>query len=211
MKRFLIVIALLLATAGVNLGLSQPQGRISCRPLEEFPEAIGEWRMVGEHRMDDGSMAVLRVDDYIMRNYVNGQGEVLGLYIGYFKTQREGKQVHSPRQCLPGAGWSIVESREYVLPLKGERNGGAPVNLYVMGKGAERHLYLWWYQGRGRIYASEYWNKMYLILDGITKNRTDGALVRVNMLVNPDVETTLKKEVDFVHLLLPEISKFIPN
>lgn len=211
MVRFLITIVLLLATAGANLALSRPQAEIPRRPLDEFPKTIGEWKMIGDHAIDEASMAVLQVDDYIMRNYVNEQGHVLGLYVGYFKNQREGKQVHSPRQCLPGAGWSIVESTEYRLPLTKEGNKGAPINLYVMGKGTERDLYLWWYQGRGRIYANEYLNKLYLILDGVTKNRTDGALVRINMPINPDFETTLQNQIGFAHLFLQVISDYIPE
>jgi EpsI family protein len=211
MLRFLITIALLLATAASDLFLSRPEADIPHRSLKEFPKIIGEWRTVNEQAIDKGSMAVLQVDDYVMRNYVNGQGRVIGLYIGYFKNQKEGKGVHSPRQCLPGAGWSILESREYELSVTGEGIQGAPINLYLMGKGTERQLYLWWYQGRGRIYANEYLNKLYHIWDGITMNRTDGALVRVNMAANPDVESTLRTEIGFISKFLPLTQQYIPE
>ncbi len=86
-----------------------------------------------------------------------------------------------------------------------------PINLHLMGKGDQRQLYLWWYCGRGRIYANEYMNKLYIIWDAMTKRRTDGALVRVNMVVNSDLDQTFKAETAFIDLFAPLLSKYIPN
>ena len=86
-----------------------------------------------------------------------------------------------------------------------------PVNKFVMGKGLDRQLYLFWYHGRGRIYASEYWNKIYLIWDGLTRKRTDGALVRVNNPVMGNVEDSLKTQSEFIQLFLPLLEEYIPN
>jgi EpsI family protein len=156
-------------------------------------------------------MKVLQVDDYFMRNYRNSEGKVIGLYIGYFKSQREGKGIHSPRQCLPGAGWAPVNTTVYEMAVPGHNPGAVPVNKFVMGKGLDRQLYLFWYHGRGRIYASEYWNKIYLIWDGLTKKRTDGALVRVNNPVIGNTEDALKTQSDFVALFFPLLKEYIPD
>ena len=156
-------------------------------------------------------MEILQVDDYFMRSYRNSKGEVIGLYVGYFKSQREGKGIHSPRQCLPGAGWLPVETEIYKMTVPDRDPPTAPVNRFVMGKGLDRQLYLFWYQGRGRIYASEYWNKIYLILDAMTKKRTDGALIRVHMPVFGNNEETLKKEVEFINQFYPFLKDYIPN
>jgi EpsI family protein len=211
MNRTLIVVFLLLATAAVNYGLSRPEAKLPRTVLQEFPTSIGDWKLVGDHRLDEDVLKVLQVDDYLMRSYGNSRGQVIGLYVGYFETQRDGKQNHSPRQCLPGAGWSVVESR--IIPLRSASRDQpeAPINLYIMQKGDREDLYLWWYQSRGRIYANEYLNKLYMILDSVTMNRTDGALVRVNMAVNPDQANTLETQLGFVGLITPIMSEYVPD
>jgi len=211
MIRFLITIALLVATAAANYGFSRPEAQIDRKPLKEFPTKIGEWQMISEQTIDEKGMAVLLVDDYLMRSYRNARGDVVHLYVGYFKSQREGKQVHSPRQCLPGAGWSILDRSELLLPFKMANPGGLRINLFLMGKESDRDLYLWWYQGRGRIYANEYLNKLYLIWDAVTKNRTDGALVRINSRVSSEANETLKIQTDFLNQLIPRVHAYIPE
>jgi EpsI family protein len=211
MKRFAITIILLLAAAAANYGFSRPEANIPRRPLSEFPRVLGDWKAINDQVIGDDIMQVLLVDDYIMRSYVNSKGERIGLYIGYFKTQREGKQVHSPRQCLPGAGWGIMEQKIYPLKLKDHNPAEVPINYYLMGYGDKREVYLWWYHGRGRIYANEYINKLYLIWDAMTMGRTDGALMRINMAVKTDEGETLNKELEFVSLLEPVINEYVPE
>jgi len=211
MYRFLITIALLLATAAANYGFSRPEAEIASTPLKEFPAKVGEWQMIGEQVIDDKAMAVLLVDDYLMRSYRNARGDVVHLYVGYFKSQREGKQVHSPRQCLPGAGWSMLERSELSLPSKMGNPAGQRINSFLMGKGSDRDLYLWWYQGRGRLYANEYLNKLYLIWDGLRRNRTDGALVRINSSVKSSVDDTLRIEMRFVGAMSQHLSAYLPD
>ena len=179
-SKLLIVIFILLASAGINYYLSKPDISLPRKNLAEFPKVLGDWTAVSEQKIEGRSMEILQVDDYMMRNYRNSKGEIIGLYIGYFKSQREGKGIHSPRQCLPGAGWVPVNISVYQLTVPGHNPETVPVNKFIMGKGLDRQLYLFWYHGRGRVYASEYWNKIYLIWDGLTKKRTDGALIRVN-------------------------------
>ncbi len=211
MKRFLITIALLITATVTSYAFSRPEAIVTRRPLKEFPNVIGDWSVLNEQLIEDSAMAVLLVDDYIMRTYANKKGETIGLYIGYFKSQREGKQVHSPRQCLPGAGWHILSNSEYMLELKEHNPSKAPVNLYLMGKDDRRQLIIWCYQGRGRIYANEYLNKLYLIWDAMTKNRTDGALMRISMLIKSNPDQTLATEVDFIDQILPILSQYIPK
>ena len=211
MIRFLITIALLVATVAANYSFSRPAAEIARRPLNEFPTKLGDWEMVGEQAIDDETMAVLLVDDYLMRSYRNARGDLVHLYIGYFKSQREGKQVHSPRQCLPGAGWGIIERSELSLFSRDGNPGAQKINSFVMGKGSERELYLWWYQGRGRVYANEYLNKVYLIWDGLTKKRTDGALVRINSRVASNPAVTLETQNNFLENARGELKAFIPD
>jgi len=186
---------------------------VSRSPLSMFPKTIGEWKVINEQTIDSSSMAVLLVDDYLLRTYYNDKGnQYINLYIGYFQNQSDGKQIHSPRQCLPGAGYNMIEKQKiYHLALPGDPVRYAPVNLFVMKKGDEIGLYLWWYQGRGRTYASEYMNKYYQILDIITRKRSDGSLIRVDMKVQKDTKDNLKEMTRFISQLMPVLPQYIPD
>lgn len=211
MKRLVITVILLLAAAAVNYGFSRPEAKQPRLPLKDFPEVIGDWKAVRNTRMTSDIIDVLKVDDYIMRIYVNSKGDVVRLYIGYFETQREGKQVHSPRQCLPGGGWGVVEQKVYPLKIPTHNPDEVSINYHLMGRGENRDLFLWWYQGRGRIYSSEYLNKLYMMWDAITLRRTDGALVRINMYVSDSRQKTLETQLEFIDFLIPILSEYIPD
>ncbi len=210
-SKFIITILILLLAITLNHYFSSPNISLPRKSLAEFPTQLGDWTVVSEQKIDDQSMEVLQVDDYFMRNYRNSEGKVIGLYVGYFKSQREGKGIHSPRQCLPGAGWVPVDTTVYRMSAPDVNPGAVPVNKFIMGKGLERQLFLFWYHGRGRIYASEYWNKLYLIWDGLTRQRTDGALVRVNNFITGDTEEALQTQSDFIQLFLPLLKEYIPD
>jgi EpsI family protein len=156
-------------------------------------------------------MAVLQVDDYLMRTYINKAGQVINLYIGYFGDQREGKRIHSPRQCLPGAGWTPSQASIRRLSLEDHDSIILPVNEYLMGKGGEEAIYLFWYQGRGRTYASEYLNKLYLVWDAMTRNRTDGALVRISMSVTDSPDRTMESLNEFIRNSFSVLPQFVPE
>lgn len=211
MYRFCITIALLIVATVANHAFSSLEAELTRRTLSEFPNTLGAWTAVDEQTIGKASMNVLHVDDYIMRSYSNQKGETIGLYIGYFKTQRDGKQVHSPRQCLPGAGWKTIDHREYLLGLPGHNPEKVPINLQLMAKGSQKQVYLWWYQGRGRIYANEHLNKLYLIWDAMTRHRTDGALVRVNMEVASDLGQTVETQIRFISLFSPLLAQYVTN
>jgi EpsI family protein len=209
--KFIIAVIVLLIGVGLNYYFSKPDTSLPRKSLAEFPKELGDWTAVSEHKIEGRSMEVLQVDDYFMRNYRNAKGEIIGLYIGYFKSQRERKGIHSPRQCLPGAGWVAVSATVFQMTVPNHNPEIVPVNKYVMGKGLDRQLYLFWYQGRGRVYASEYWNKIYLIWDGLTKKRTDGALIRVNYPVIGNTEDALKTQTEFINLFFPLLKEYIPD
>jgi EpsI family protein len=160
-------------------------------PFEWISAEHGATHWIGRDvGLEPDILAVLRVDDYMMRVYAPLTPDLsrltapVWLYVGYYQTQRSGVTYHSPLNCLPGSGWNIL-SRE-VTPLAiGDRgpaaSGELRVNKVVIQKGLETQLVLYWYQDRGRTITSEYWAKAYLLLDAITRNRTDGALVRISV------------------------------
>jgi len=210
--RFIIVIALFLAAILVNSFLDAPEAALKRTPLSNFPESIGEWTMVDQKSMDKQSLEMLNVDDYLIRTYRNRANQFIGLYIGYFLNQKEGKGIHSPRQCLPGAGWTPLETSVCELPFGNDVSGGrASANRYLMSNGDQKQLYIFWYQGRGRSYANEYCNKLYLVWDGLTKRRTDGALVRINVDAGSDPARAFELENAFIRQLLPIMPSYIPE
>ena len=100
----------------------------------------------------------------------------VGIYIGYYASQRQGDTIHSPQNCLPGAGWHPVETGVGNLQADGRT---VTVNEFVIQKGLDRQVVFYWYQGRGRVVANEYANKAFLMLDAARLHRTNGGLVRL--------------------------------
>ena len=114
-------------------------------------------------------------------------GPAISLYVGYYGSQRQGDTVHSPLNCLPGAGWvPTAVGRRTLLVADSGHTRSIEVNRVLIQKGLDRQLVLYWYQGHGRVIASEYWGKAYLVVDAIRMNRTDGALVRVMVPLRDD-------------------------
>jgi EpsI family protein len=173
---------------------------------------IGNWQGQQAADIDSKTMAVLGVDDYINRIYYSPELFPASLYIGYYQSQREGDTIHSPLNCLPGAGWNPVKTGHIFIPA----NGGSAIeiNRIIILKGMNKQVVLYWYQSHGRVVASEYWDKVYTVLDALRTNRTDAALVRVICPVaGADTEAEIfseKRAVEFVKVLYPRLARFIP-
>ena len=97
MIRFYITIVLLVVALITNLLFTRTESSLTRHPLNNFPKTLGDWKAIDDQNIAASSIAVLRVDDYIMRRYINKEENILGLYIGYFENQREGKQVQGGR------------------------------------------------------------------------------------------------------------------
>jgi EpsI family protein len=101
------------------------------------------------------------------------------------------------------------------LPDPRDRSRQMTVNRYLIQKGLDRQLVLYWYQGRGRIIGSEYWSKIYLVVDAARLNRTDAAIVRVVIPLRGqaanDEAVAEQDAIDFVNAFMPQLSQFLPN
>jgi len=209
--RVLILFGCLLAAAGTVARADRYEEVAPRQPLSQLPMQIGDWTGVQQPPLSKAVLDVLRADDYLTRAYYAADKAVVGLYVGFWQSQRQGDTIHSPLNCLPGAGWEPVSRT--TLPLPG--SGHQTINRYVIQKGLERQLVLYWYQSHGRLVASEYWSKFYLIRDAVRLNRTDGAIVRV---IAPIAGTSLEAEqhaertaLRFVDVLLPALGTFLPD
>jgi EpsI family protein len=173
-----IAIVLSLA-AGYLARVSRAESVPPRQPLATFPMEVANWTGQRARDFDARVVAVLGVDDYITRVYAGTAGPV-SLYVGYHASQRQGDSIHSPMNCLPGAGWQPIEAgRRLVAIPDTAREGAVEVNRFVIQKGEDTQVVLYWYQSHGRVIASEYWGKFYLVADAIRFNRTDAALVRI--------------------------------
>lgn len=180
-------------------------------PLAGLPARIADWTMVREGVVEKEVQEVLKADDTLTRWYSGPQGAVASLFIAAFRTQRDGKAPHSPKNCLPGAGWIQVVNDTQNVSVPGL---AAPieVNRYVVQKGESRSLVMYWYQSRDRAVASEYKAKVYVVADAMRYNRTDTALVRVIVDVPPgtSLEAAEEKATSFIRSSYALIRKQLP-
>jgi EpsI family protein len=164
--------------------------------------------------MDPSIYDTLKLTDYLLRDYIAAREPVgINFYIAYYASQRKGEAVHSPRSCIPGDGWQIEALSQ--VPVDGVETAHGPlvVNRAVIAKGPLRQVVYYWFAQRGRHMTNEYWVKWYLFWDGMTRNRTDGALVR---LVTPlgrdeDPDAADRRLSEFLRLVYPQLDKYVPD
>jgi EpsI family protein len=159
------------------------------------PREITEWTGFDEP-ISQETLDVLGAGDFLSRVYSQSGGKApIGLFIGYFPTQRSGVTIHSPKNCLPGAGW-VFESSQYV-DLTDAAGKAHRVGEYIIANGDSKQFVIYWYQAHGRSVASEYMAKIYMVSDAMRLDRTDGALVRVTSPIDAQ--------------LAPMLPRFIPD
>jgi len=192
LARTLALCACLIAAAVVLDHASQSEPVALRTPLGSFPTEVAGWKSLRSVEFDPKLVAVLGVTEYLNRVYVGEQDPTqVGLYVGYYKSQRQGESIHSPLNCLPGSGWQPIKSGRAVIAIPADGTSGlaAPsieVNRYIVQKGLDTLLVMYWYQSHGRVIASEYWGKFYMVADAIRLNRTDAAMIRVMVpIANP--------------------------
>ena len=197
--------------AVVNLWEHIGEAHVERRALKDFPAELGVWRQFGpDTKFDAETERVLRASDYLSRRFQRPDGVVADFYVGYYATQRDGATYHSPLNCLPGSGWVLSEAAiTRVTPAGGGADFEA--NRYILESGGRRDLMLYWYQDRGRAVASEYWAKVYTVLDSVGRRRSDGSMVRVIVPVGRSDEEALRAAVEVAGLAAPHLPAFVPN
>ena len=214
--RFWVVMLLLLA-AFTTLHLRASVDRVPpSEPLDLLPQTMGQWSSQDVPISQD-TLDILGDGRFLNRLYTNsaptgGLVEApVSLFIGYFPTQRTGQSIHSPQNCLPGAGWSFVSSEK--IYLQGPTFKNYAVGEYVIANGTAKQVVLYWYLAHGRSIANDYVAKAYMMADAIRYNRTDGALVRLVTPLEPNESfaTAQARVVKFADRLVPALPRFIPN
>ena len=209
--RFVLLLAVILV-AGilVNAWAYLGEAHVERKQLKDFPSQIGGWQQTGSDQvLDNETLKVLRASDYLLRNYRSANGRVANFYVGYYATQRDGATYHSPLNCLPGSGWIMSDPAHITITLPDGRAFTA--NRYLIQNGDQKDLLVYWYQGRGRAVASEYWGKVYTVLDSVRLRRSDGAMVRVTIPVDRSEEASLQMATDLAASATFVLPEFVPN
>jgi EpsI family protein len=203
-----LIVAAMIAAAGVYARTAgSAEVEVARDPLHRLPLQLDGWTGREAAPLADDVVNQLGVDEYVNRVYARAGAGPVGLYVGYYASQRQGDTIHSPQNCLPGAGWRPVSFRRQEIDAGGER---LTVNHYVIQKGLDRQVVLYWYQGRGRVVASEYGNKALLMLDAARLRRSDGGLVRLISPVVSTAEVAGQELSAFASALFPHLTRHLP-
>jgi len=207
--RFGMVAVPMLAMA---IGLQAHSGKELVKHVGSLPSQISGWTGT-DIGISQEELDILGPGEYLQRDYENASQpeSSINLLIPFFPTQKTGDTIHSPDHCLQGAGW-IPISRE-VIPLTRPDGSSAPVNRYVVSKMGQQQLVLYWFQAHGRVLASEWSAKYYLVSDSIRMNRSDGGMVRLMtpMLEGESPDAAQARLMKFGSKLLPLLDDYIPR
>lgn len=210
--RILTVVLLLQAVAFYAVA-NRAEATPMVRPLVEFPIAIGPWFRHADFPMEKEVQDVLRADDTLTRLFVNpGEQAQATLFMAFFRTQRTGQAPHSPRNCLPGSGWEPSATGTIAIPIPAMGGRQILINRYIVSRGNDKSVVLYWYQSHNRVIAGELAGKFWLVADAIRYRRSDTALVRVTVPVrNRDEDTAVANATRFVQEVFPAISHHLPH
>lgn len=179
-------------------------------PLKGMNASIGDWRMTSQFEPEKETQDILKADDALTRVF-NRNGEVLTLFIAFFKSQRAGVVPHSPRVCLPGSGWT-PESNTYIHVAVPGRAEPIEINRFVVSHGENKSIVFYWFQSPHHIVASEIQSKLYLMMDSVRYRRSDTSIVRVVVPVDSQGEAHADEVgLEFVKKAFPIVSAHLPS
>jgi EpsI family protein len=205
--RCCMLLCLFAGAAVVRGNLDAPRAIMTSEPLTRFPVALGVWKGV-DLPLEADVIKVAAVNDFLNRHYTSDRTG-LGLYIGYYQSQRQGEALHSPLFCLPGSGWQPIKTEQ--IDVRWQDGSSRRVNELVVERGLDRLLVLYWYQTFARVTASEYWRKLFLMHDAFVSGRTDVALVRIVAQIEGrdagSEAASLGRARPFAELVLPEVQQ----
>jgi len=208
--RFWILIGVLLC-GGLFINWFEQRGeaKVDRQELSKIPTSLGDWTQKGSDiNFSEQTESVLKTSDYVMREYVK-DGRLANLYIGYYASQKTGSTYHSPQNCLPGAGWEMRDPE--LINVRTPSGNTFKANRYIIENGKYKEVMIYWYQGRGRTVASEYYDKIYTVFDSVTRRRSDGSMVRIMTSVGHSEKEADLAAVDLAAQIADKLSKFVPE
>ncbi|WP_169309261.1 exosortase C-terminal domain/associated protein EpsI [Desulforhopalus sp. IMCC35007] len=182
------------------------------KSLSSFPQVIGNYKLSNSFQSSAGVLELLGVNDYIQYNYVSDAGDNINLYVGYYRAVGVEGSYHSPKNCIPGGGWGIDRIKKVGLNQGIEGGTKSTVSEMLIRSGDEYQVVLYWFQNRGRVIASEYWEKIYLVLDALFKGRRDGSFVRIiSYAPNAEITETEARVRVFAEKVMPLLENYLPG
>lgn len=209
--RFWIVASLLAGTALLLHARSSSEIIPARQPLASFPRTLGGWGSM-DIPISQEVRDILGPGDFLLRDYQDpANGAEVDLFIAYFPSQRSGDAIHSPKNCLPGAGWVPVRSERISVDVPGHTPFQA--NRYLIAKGEDRRLVLYWYLAHDRAVASEYAAKFYLVADSIRERRSDGSLIRFTTALarGEKLDSAEQRLLTLAGEVVPVVSSYVPR
>lgn len=168
--------ALILAAGVLFVANSRGQRAVAlAAPIEGVLPAVEGYR-VEDKKISEEERRVAAMTNYVVRVYSRDSVTAFSTLVAYYDRQARGKSIHSPRNCLPGAGWEVLSGGSATVSTA---SGPHVINRYILKNGASQAVVYYWYQGRGRVVANEYAVKWNLLKDAALRGHTEEALVRV--------------------------------
>lgn len=208
--RFVVLLVLIVAMGVlVNAWAYLGEAHVDRKELKDFPQTVGGWNKTGNDQiLDNETLKVLKASDYLLRDFRKPNGPIANLYVGYYASQRSGATYHSPLNCLPGSGWILSQPGTAMILLPDGSSFAA--NKYVIQNGDYKSMMIYWYQGRGRNVASEYWGKIYTVFDSVKLRRSNGAMVRVTVPIGNSEADAEKSALEFASAASAVLPEFVP-
>ncbi len=212
-RTFLAAAGILLAFVLIARVIPRPEEIVPARlSFVEFPMQLGVWSGHAQS-LDRIYTDQLKLDDYLLADYSDGNALPVNLYMAYYNSQRKGEAVHSPRSCLPGGGWQLRDFDQ--VTLSGITIAGQPlrVNRTLIELGDQLQLVYYWFEQRGRVITNEFVVKWYLFWDALTRHRTDGALVRLIVAIPPSSSEAAadKRLTQLAAQVAPILTRYVPD
>ncbi|MEZ5306345.1 MAG: EpsI family protein [Pyrinomonadaceae bacterium] len=206
-----LILLLVLLSGGFFINWLENRGEIQVerKQLSELPAQFGDWTQKGDPvRFSPQTESVLKTTDYVMREYQKN-GRTANLYIGYYASQKTGATYHSPQNCLPGSGWEMKAPD--VVTIKRADGTTFEANRYIIENGKYKEVMIYWYQGRGRTSVSEYFDKIFTVLDSVTRRRSDGSMIRVMTTAANSEKDAEKAAIELSSLVSSSLDGFVPE
>ena len=209
--QFVVAVIMLAGALALAQGVEFREKIPASKPFSQFPLTVGAWEGTRQS-MEQKFITELDLSDYAIVDYVGSHGKGVNFYVAYYETQQKGESIHSPETCLPGSGWAFEGAGRAAVDLANGRMP-MPVNRAFMEKAGQRQLSYFWFPQRGRVLTNAYQLKLFTFWDALTRQRTDGALVR---LITPIYEREEVADAEqrlqaFTRDIIPVLDQFIPG
>jgi exosortase D (VPLPA-CTERM-specific) len=210
--QFVVIIILLGFTLVLSRGINYREQIPMARSFVDFPLEIGQWK--GSRQiLEQIIIEELDFTDYVMIDYRKADRKEINFYVAYYETQSRGASIHSPASCLPGSGWSFDEDGVISISMPEMHEGSMTVSRAYMTKGDAQQLVYYWFPQRDRILTNLYQLKIYAFWDALTRQRTDGSLVR---LITPiykkeNIKGAEERLKAFIREILPVLNEYLPS